>query len=133
MTINIFNLAFAQPLVLGALILLGVVSISALLPPYEEEANRFFIFFPRFKLFYKLILAAAVTIWLAVVVLNHQTFLGDVLNFIFLLGFSIIWLYVMLFAYLLCFAILCILSGVVLFLCAFFVFVITGVGYLFFK
>ena len=131
MNINVFHLDYAQPFVWVALLLLSIVSLSALLPPHEVEDSKLFIFFPRLKWFYKAILVVVTIIWLVVVILNHQTFWVDVINFVFLLGFSGVWLYVMLLVYLLVFAAVCILSGIVLSLYALLIFIIVCTGKLF--
>lgn len=116
---------------MGVLALLSVVSVPSLLSLCRAEDSRLLIFLPRFKWFYTVILSLAMLIWLAIVILNHQTFWGDVINFVFLLGFSLIWVYVTLLGYLLIFAVVCFLSGVVISLYAMLLFIIVCTGKLF--
>lgn len=128
MSINIFHLAFGQPLVWGALVLIAGEAFFALLPPFDAKDSEIFPFFPQLNWLCKIIIAAVVLIWLAVVILNHQTFWADALNFVFLLGFSIVWMYVMLLAYILVFITLCLLSGVLSAIGALIVFIFVGIG-----
>lgn len=90
MNVNIFALEFCQPLVWVALALVALIGIPNVLF-YREFSFGYYPKEVRILKIYNWILVVAVAVlWAVVVIVNHTTVLWDLINFAFLLGFSIV-------------------------------------------
>lgn len=98
MDINIFALTSMQPLVWIALIALAVAALFTffwgrsmydykLLPLYPQNHENTWL-----KWFYGILVAIAMVLWVIVVIANHTTVWYDLINIVFLIGFSLIFI-----------------------------------------
>ena len=90
MNINIFNLDFCQPLVWVVLALVTLMAIPNVffyrklsVGYYPEEGKHL-------KIFNWILSIAIVALWVVIIVANHTTVWHDVLNFVFVMGFSFV-------------------------------------------
>ena len=100
MSINIFSLASLQPLVYVALAILAVLAVMVFFWGRGPETARIFLLKPDdpyeewTKWVYRFGVAAVMVLWLVIVIANHTTFWYDLVNLIFLVGFS--WVFLLL-------------------------------------
>jgi hypothetical protein len=100
MSINIFSLASLQPLVYVALAILAVLAVIVFFWGRGPETAQIFLLKPDDpyenwpKWFYRVGIAAVMVLWLVVVIANHTTVWYDIVNLIFLVGFS--WVFLLL-------------------------------------
>ena len=98
MSINIFALESCQLLVWIALALIALLGIlhffyeGDIFDSYDPCGSSYFSPSEKKwkKWLYWIVLAAVAVLWLVVVIANHQTFWNDVINLVFLAGFSVV-------------------------------------------
>lgn len=95
MSINIFALESCQLLVWVALALIALLGILHFFFEGEIFDSYAISYFPYSekkwkKWLYWTVLFVVAVLWLVVVIANHQTGWNDVINFAFLLGFSVV-------------------------------------------